>query len=174
MHQQPTNNARMMNYMFVVGNKDKVTYAAAAGMIPGVHLGEAVVPSRFSDEISIPSNKISFDDLILPIYVSDDYREWLELYQWMINCRDTSDIEYDRHLETCELFILDQQNRHVVSFLYDDCYPSDIDAVNLSIMGDTNDVVTANVTFKHRSMRVKLGNGEVIDEATTQGNYNHI
>lgn len=169
--QTQVNPSRTSNYMFVIGGDrdDVVSYSCPSGVIAGIDLGVTI--RGWSDhDIPMPSDKITYDDIIIPLYLSDDLREWSYIAKWMFYCKKYSsvlenDVVSKKHKD-CTMFILDGQGNITAKIIYHDCFPYNIDTVNYSVNTTENDPVTFNVGFKFTHMTIELGNGEVFNEFT--------
>ena len=167
--QDQLNPARLSNFMFVIGGErdDVVSYSCPAGVIAGIDLGVTIRGWQEHD-IPMPSDKLSYDDIIIPFYLSDDLREWVYIVKWMFYCKQNSSVVEDevvsKKFKDCTMFVLDGQQRITAKIIYHDCFPYNVDTINYTVNTAENDNVTFNAGFKFTYMTVELGNGEKFNE----------
>lgn len=157
------NNARLMNFMFRIGN-DSLAYSCPSGVLGGINLG-ITEASYKSHDFPTPSNKITYDDLIVPFYLSEDMHEWIEIVKWLFFCKNNNDIYPDDKLfKECTMMTLDGQDNIKMKVVYHDCFPYNIETVNYSVNVDKNEPVVFNVGFKYTHMTIETPNGEKFNE----------
>lgn len=156
------NEARTTNFLFTIGDKRELTLAVQSSNINDLTMGFASFPSRPKD-LKIPSNKMENSPLTIDFVVSEDYNEWIEIYKWMLRCKNSNDAHLSQ-TETCSLMTLDSQNRPSVEFIYGDTSPIELGNIQFAVNTDDSPIVIGTATFQFNTFKVKLPTGEIIDE----------
>ena len=148
--------ARSHNYLFIVGEDRRMTYQVQNTNIASISLGTVPIPYGQKD-LYYPSNKIETDVLTLNILISEDFKEWLDVYKWILNLKADNTLNYAK---TCELFVLNSNDQPSISFVYYDCFPFQMDEVGFSATGESN-VLSFNVSLRYNDF-VVIANGQRI------------
>lgn len=155
------NPARSQSYIFTITGFRDLSFKLQNAAVPDVNLGGSPFPTRTVD-VLLPSNKLSYDPVPFNILVSEDLREWVEVYKWM---DDLTRLDGQNYI-TAELTVLDSVNRPVVRFLYTGAYPLMLGGLQYSMM-DQERVLSCNLTLQFDEFQVEsLVSGEHI----THGN----
>lgn len=152
--------AKQMQFRFIVNNDPDLTYSLQGCNIANATLAETMFATGVKD-VYIPDNKFTHDDLILMVLVSSDFREWINLYRWMILMKQSGDYT---HTAQCELQVLTASNHHVLSFVYENCWPTALDGIQYSVNDDENRTISISTTIKFSSFSIKLPDGTEINE----------
>lgn len=159
------NEARTTNFLFTIGDSRELTLSVQTSNINDLTMGFAPFPGRPKD-MKIPTNKIENSPLVIDFVISDDYNEWIEIYKWMLRCKNTNDAHLTQ-TETCSLMTLDSQNKSSVEFIYGDTSPIELGGVQFAANTDDSPIIVGTATFQFNSFKVKLPNGEILDEQYT-------
>ena len=161
---RPSNLARSSRFKFsIVDQKATAINLAGQGVpIPGVQLPglDLYVGGK---GISLPDNNMQYDPLVVDFTVSDDFREWLAIYEWMKSASSDTDhfAVYERN---CILTILDSHQKPIIEFTYFACSPSDLGGINMSFVDDSK-TLSSSLTMTFSNMKVKrLKDGFVIED----------
>jgi len=152
--------ARSVNYLFTVSDNRDATYNVQSANVADINLGVTPFGSRYKD-LFIPSNKIETENLIAQILISDDHREWLYFYKWMLKCKNNGPNNYAL---PCELTALDSQNQESTRFIYLDCFPTNMEGIQYSSAGEST-VLSTTVSFRFNQFKIVDVNGNEIDES---------
>lgn len=155
--------ARSDNFLFTVGGRDMIRYAAQSTNITEVMLSQANFPIPRKD-LKIPSNKIEFSPLVVDLIISEDYSEWIEIYKWMLTCKNTPHDKLMQYMETCELMAIDSQGKETAKFVYLDCWPTTLEGITLTVADNDSQIVTSTVTFNYNRFIVYDKDGNKITE----------
>lgn len=162
MSNQHINEARSTNFLFTVGDNRRVTYAVQSSNINDLVMGFAPFMTGAKD-LKIPTNKVENAPLTIDIIVSEDYNEWIDIFKWMMLCKNTNDAHLTQ-TKTCTLTVLDSQNQPSTQFVYGDAFPTELTGVNYASNDAESNVVTTSAVFQFNTFKVILPNGEEIDE----------
>ena len=163
--------ARSTNFLLTVGTSKQLRFAVQSSNITEVILNFTAYPSTGKD-LRIPSDKVELQPLIVDFIVSEDYSEWIEIFKWMMTCKNTPPQRYEEYTRTCELIALDSQNQPVVSFIYDDCWPTSLEGITLAINDTDSNVVTSTATLQYNKFKIRLKDGTIYDEQYIDQQFN--
>lgn len=156
------NASRTTNYLFVFGDNRDVTYSVQSSNIADLTLGETLYGARPKD-LFVPSNKIDTAPLIIQFLLSEDHREWLDCYKWMLQLKNAKQTIFPGLARTCELTSLDSQNQPSTKFIYKDCFITNISAIEYTSLADST-VLTFDATLRYNQFDVVTADGEIINE----------
>lgn len=158
---KPTNQARSNRFKFMIINENSpnLNLSVQGVPIPGVILNtlDIYVEGR---GLSLPDNNITYDPLVVDFMVSEDFREWVEIYQWLVDAMTTE--SYEQHMHDCVLTILDSHQKPILKFTYFACTPSELAGISMSYQDDSS-VLKSSLTLLFSTMKVEvLGGGVVV------------
>lgn len=159
------NEARNTKFMFMIGDSRELMFSAQSSNVNDITFGHAPFPTGAKD-LKIPTNKIENSPLTVDILLSEDYNEWIEVYRWILSCKNNNDSHVSQ-VKVCELITLDSQNQPLTSFIYGDTFPIELSGLRYVTNADKSSVLVFTVTLVFNSFKVRLPNGEVIDEQYT-------
>lgn len=157
------NEARSHNFLFTIGEDRETTMAVQSSNVTGMVLGQSPYPAGAKD-LMVASNKIDNDPLSVSILLSEDYREMVAVYKWMLRCKN-SNVAHLEEVKPCSLIALDSQNRESTKFVYLDCMPIEIQGVELMVNEDQSNVLVMPVTLAYNKFKIITPTGEEIDES---------
>lgn len=155
------NPARSMSYIFTITGFRDLSFKLQNAAVPDVNLGGSPFATRTVD-ILLPSNKLSYDPVPFNFLVSEDLREWIEVYKWM---DDLTRLDGQNHM-TAELTILNSANKPVTRFVFTGIYPLMLGGLNYSMIGQ-DVVLSCNLTLQFDEFQVE---SLVSGEHVTHGN----
>lgn len=156
------NEAREGNYVFVIGDDRELSLSVQTSNVAGVNFGETIFATRYK-EVVVPSNKVDMEPLVCDFLLSEDYSEWIEIYKWMMVCKNSNNPIID-YTKNCTLITLDSHSREGTKFHYTDVYPSNLSGIQQTTNTDNSPVLTFNVTFAYNKFSIETSSGTIIDE----------
>lgn len=155
------NPARSTSYHFTITGFRDLSFKLQNASVPDVNLSGAPFPTRTVD-IMVPSNKLNYDPMPFNILISEDLREWIEIYKWMDDWTRMS----KQADTTAEMTILNTTNQPIARFIYTGVWPLLLGGLQYSMI-DQERVLTCNLTLMFDEFQVEnLVSGERI----THGN----
>lgn len=155
------NPARSTSYHFTITGFRDLSFKLQNASVPDVNLSGAPFPTRTVD-IMVPSNKLNYDPMLFNILISEDLREWIEIYKWMDDWTRMS----KQADTTAEMTILNTTNQPIARFIYTGVWPLLLGGLQYSMI-DQERVLTCNLTLMFDEFQVEnLVSGERI----THGN----
>lgn len=152
-----TNPLNNTSYQFNIIRLPNVTWACQSANLPGLALGNAEQMTPFT---TIPrEGNATFEDLSIQFIVSEDMKNWFEIYQWIRQCTnidDFSDFDRTKIYSDATLNILTNKfNSNVqVNFRY--LFPVALSGIDFDSITDNSEPVTATVNFAFASYNVVL------------------
>lgn len=129
-------------------NYNSLNATAISGQIPEISQASTLVQYN-GCEIKVPGDNYKVGDLNILFKLSEDYSNYLIIYNWIQNNRnaannnDSSSIIYD----TIDYMILDTRYKPILSFVYSDVFPVTIDQIDHTTQTASADELEFNVTF---------------------------
>lgn len=161
----PVSEARNGNFILIVGEDRELMFSVTDSNVADITLNTTYFATGDKD-VYLPSNKIETDPLIVTFIISENYKEWITIFKWIMKLRNNPTLEY---VSPIELIALDSQNRPSTRFLYSDCFPISLESIQFSLNNEGNQVITTTTTFRYNKMKVITSDGETIDENYGKG-----
>ena len=70
-------------FRFILNQIPKVQFFVQAANIPGISLGEAVIPTPYKD-IPYVGDKVTYENLTIQFIVDEHLENYIEMHNWMI------------------------------------------------------------------------------------------
>lgn len=152
-----------IGFKFNLSKAPKVDFFSTAANIPSIDLGVAVQPSYLKD-ISIPGDKLVYNDLSLSFFVDENLENYLQIHNWMRALGYPESVQEFQDLlnEDSEntnnllqqfsdgtLLIFNSNFLPVVKVNFKDLFPTSLSQVEFDSQGVEVSYVTATVTFKY-------------------------
>lgn len=77
------NYLRPNAFRFTIKDLPNVAYTCQSANLPGLNLGVAVQPTPFVD-VPVVGDKLTYGDFTIRFLISEDMKNYLELYEWLI------------------------------------------------------------------------------------------
>jgi len=126
--------------------------------LPGCSIPEFVQPSYFT-AIRRPATTINYEDLTVTFLVTEDLKNWLQLYDWMTRIVPTRSfneiIQPEKEIYTdITLNILSNKSNRMMEVHYKQCWPKSLTGILMSSTGDDVANITSTVTFGYSGYTV--------------------
>ena len=167
-------------FRFILNQLPKVQFFVHAANIPGISLGEAVIPTPYKD-IPYVGDKVTYENLTIQFIVDEHLENYIEMHNWMIgigfpksrqqftNFRSTTsntsnaagkaqtDIGKvglsvpERPLYSdATLSILSNKNNPLVEIRFSDCFPVSLSGLDYTQQVSDVEYLTASVDFRYK------------------------
>ena len=167
-------------FRFILNQIPKVQFFVQAANIPGISLGEAVIPTPYKD-IPYVGDKVTYENLTIQFIVDEHLENYIEMHNWMIgigfpksrqqftNFRSTTsntsnaagkaqtDIGKvgltvpERPLYSdATLSILANKNNPLVEIRFSDCFPVSLSGLDYTQQVSDVEYLTASVDFRYK------------------------
>jgi hypothetical protein len=84
-----------VGFKFILSKAPKVDFLCQAANIPAISMGTAVQPTYLKD-ISVPGDKVLYDDLTLRFLIDEEMENYLAIYKWITGLGYPESIEQYR------------------------------------------------------------------------------
>lgn len=143
------NPARSNSFTFTVSGHRDLSFKIQNSAVAGVQLGSTQFATAYAD-LTIPSNKLTFDPLQLKFLVSENIQEWIDVFSWMLDLSKNADLT-----ESAELTILSSQNVPLVRFIYKSIWPLALGDIQYTTVGD-EEVATCDVSMVFDTFDIEI------------------
>jgi hypothetical protein len=121
--------------------------------LPGVEIPEFVQPSYYT-AIKRPATTINYDDLEVTFLVTEDMKNWLQLYDWMTRIVPTRSfdqvIQPEKDIYSdITLNILSNKSNRMMEVNYKQCWPKTLSGVTFDASSSDASNITATVVFSY-------------------------
>lgn len=157
--------ARSNSFVFVFSEDRDTTYAIQSAPTPDLTVGETMFGSQKKD-VYVPSNKIETSPIIVQFLLGEDLEEYIKMYKWMLRIKNLNTSHVLGEAKTCELISLDSQNQPMYRFIYEDCFPTNISAINYSSQGESIPL-SFDVTLRYNLFSIRTKDNQIIDDSYT-------
>ena len=122
--------------------------------VPGIQLG-TTAQGTTTRVIDLPGDSITFNDLTVEFIISEDFGEWIEMYNWMYDLRNFDQPIFDNTiLSDGSLILLTNKSNANVIISFKNLYPFDLQDLQLSISTADVSPLKGSVTFKYTEFEV--------------------
>lgn len=159
VQRQPSNTNPLNNtsYQFTITRLPNIVWSCQSANLPGLALGNAEQMTPFT---RIPrEGNATFEDLSIQFIVSEDMKNWYEIYQWIRQCTNIDNFEdYDREkiYSDASLNILSNKFNHNVQVNFRYLFPVALSGIDFESVTDSSEPVIATVNFAFASYNVVL------------------
>ena len=167
-------------FRFILNQIPKVQFFVQAANIPGISLGEAVIPTPYKD-IPYVGDKVTYESLNVQFLVDESLENYIEIHNWMIGLgfpktrqqftdfrsstsntsnaagKTNSDIGKvgravpERPLYSdATLTILSNKNNPLVEVRFSDCFPVALSGLDYTQQVADVEYLTATVDFRYK------------------------
>lgn len=168
LSRQPTNINFAANHVgtLVLKRAPSLTYFSQNIVIPGLSIGTARIFSQL-DSVPLPGDSFSRQDLQIQFKVDEDYKNYDEIYGWMVglvapdeysqyaqlakNDRD-SKISSTGVMSDLAVVVNNSSQTPNRSYQFYDAWPSSLSSLEYSTVGNESVLQDATVTFTFRHM----------------------
>jgi len=151
-----TNDAYSSNYLLTIEKSPHFNFQIIEATLPTVSVGAVVQPNTFND-IPFPSEKMTFDPMIVTFAIDEDLKSYLDIFNWMRSMGTGNAGAANRRdlLSDGSLTILSNNSTPLMTFVFVGMFPSVLSEVQFTSVGD-NRVLTASVTFYYQDFSVSV------------------
>ena len=170
-----TNYLSPLGFNFSIQKIPHANYFLQSANLPSVQLGDLETPSPF---VSIPQigDHLRYGDLFITFKVDEDMKNYLELYNWMIQLGFPESFQQSKEIyqgkevknelvqnaafSDATLTVTNSAMRPNLSILYEDAYPVSLSDITFSTQETSVNYVECQVSFRYRQFKIfDLGDG---------------
>jgi len=99
---QTVNTLQFNQFRFVLHKLPQIIYFCQGVKFPGISMEPIVQPAPHAAPILLTPNKMTFENLELTFLVAEDFKNWLEIYNWMHRILPVKHFsnQYKEHLDS--------------------------------------------------------------------------
>ena len=153
-----------VGFRFIIRRLPHVNWFLQTVSIPGITLGEAILPTPFIDT-ALPGEKLTYDPLAITFKVDEDLKNWSELQEWLIGLGSPESFEeYRSHLSQkgseaitsdATLTTLNSNMNANFEITFQDLFPTSITELMFDSTQADIDYLTASATFRYVKYQFK-------------------
>ena len=184
LNDQP-NNVNFLSplgFNFAIKKLPNTNYFVQSVNVPSVQMGDAIMPTPF---VNIPTigDRISYAEFQVSFKVDEDLRNYIELYDWMVqlgfpedfsqakNIYGTGtsvDFRIDGPYSDATITVLNSAMRPNLEVLFEDAYPISLSDLQFSATSPSVDYIECQVTFRYKLFRIlRLESAGTVDTQST-------
>tara|TARA_B100000989_G_scaffold13512_1_gene9077 strand:- start:180 stop:722 length:543 start_codon:yes stop_codon:yes gene_type:complete len=171
LSRQPTelDYADPSKFRFTVNKLPKVEFFTTQALLPGVNLGDVVIPSPFK-EIPVQGTQLTFDNLEIQFLVDEKLENYIELHQWLVGIGFPQSREQFSSFRKnnagvfpssgrtpnagglfgdATLTVTSSKNNPTVEIRFSDIYPVALSSLEFNQQATDVEYLTANCTFSY-------------------------
>ncbi len=112
--------------------------------VPGISLAEAPLPYKGSN-VAFTGDRINFEDLTIKFNVTENFENYIELFDWMHNLINTG----EPFVSDARLSVLTSHNNVGKTIKFLDIFPTNLDTLEFSAKETEIQYLEATATFKY-------------------------
>lgn len=166
---QTINTLQYNQFRFVLHRTPQIIYFCQGVKFPGMTMETIKQPSPFATAIQRTPNNITYDNLEFSFLVAEDFKNWLEIYNWMHRLLPTRqfDNQYRENTEVknwdpnttrfqdASLILLNSVSKGFMEITFTNVFPISLGGIDFSsTVTDTNPVV-CTVQFAYTGYTIK-------------------
>ena len=184
LNDQP-NNVNFLSplgFNFAIKKLPNTNYFVQAVNVPSVQMGDAIMPTPF---VNIPTigDRISYAEFLVSFKVDEDLRNYIELYDWMVQLGFPEDFSQAKNIyekqnnvdfmaegpySDATITILNSAMRPNLEVLFEDAYPISLSDLQFSATSPSVDYIECQVTFRYKLFRIlRLESAGTVDTQST-------
>ena len=167
-------------FRFILNQIPKVQFFVQTANIPGISLGEAVIPTPYKD-IPYVGDKVTYENLSIQFIVDEHLENYIEMHNWMIGIgfpKSRQQFTYFRSTTSntsnaagkaqtdigkvgltvperplysdATLSILSNKNNPLVEIRFSDCFPVSLSGLDYTQQVSDVEYLTASVDFRYK------------------------
>ena len=152
------NNLLTTHYRLGIRRLPNTMYFCQSANIPGLALITVEQPTSFNPIIR-SGGRVLQEDLKISFVVDEDFKNWREVRNWMLNCSDYIDYtEYkvpSEHLsDEITLFVLDSNHHEVSKIVFYNAFPNFLSGIEYNSTNPSTDPVVCQATFAYTYYKI--------------------
>ena len=147
-----------LGFRFGVRKMPNVNWFVQSVNLPGITLGDAVLPSAVMDT-SVPGEKLTFDPLEISFKVDEDLQNWMEIQEWLRGIappdiranrgRFVSNVGREAIYSDATLIILNSNMNANFEVQFHELFPTSLGGLDFNTTDGDVTYITSTVTFRY-------------------------
>ena len=155
LSRQPTelDYADPSKFKFTITKLPKVEFFTTNVLLPGVNLGDVIIPTPFK-ELPVQGTNLTFENLEISFIVDEKLENYIELPQWLVGIgfpksRDQFSSFRKGLYGDATLTITSSKNNPTVEVRFSNIYPVALSSLEFNQQATDVDYLTASCTFSY-------------------------
>jgi hypothetical protein len=128
-------------------------YFCQSVTLPGINIPEFIQPSHFT-AIKRPATTVNYEDLSVTFLVTEDLKNWIQLYDWMTRIVPTRSfkevIQPEKDIYSdITLNVLSNKSNRVMEVNYKQCWPKSLSGITFDSTTPDAANTTATIVFSY-------------------------
>lgn len=125
--------------------------------LPGINLGTANQSSPFFDK-PVYGDKLQYNDLYLEFQVSEDMKNWYEIFKWMYYIGNPSEKpdSLDLTYADATMLVYSSHNNPMFKATFLDCVPVSLGDIYFSEMTNETEEISCSIVLKYQRYDVEF------------------
>lgn len=148
------------NFDFTIKRLPNVQFFVQGANIPGLNIDTTIQATPFAS-INRPSNKLSYDELLITVAIDENLVCYKEIYNWMSGLAPPNDFTQYQELEKAggqfsdaSLIVLNSKGNATIEFKFTDLFPVSISSIQMSTTNSTTEYVTITIGFRYTTFEI--------------------
>jgi hypothetical protein len=122
--------------------------------IPGFQIG-VIERATTIRTLKFPGDALNYNDLTVEFIVSENLEEWITIFQWMHDLRDSTIEKFNNTLVAdASLVLLTNKVNPNIVISFEDIFPFDLTEIPLQLEITDPDPVRVTASFKYQDMKI--------------------
>ena len=151
-----------LEFDFTIKRLPNVSFFVQGASVPGLSLGVVEQPTPFKP-IMRHGDRLEYDELTVTMKVDSDMENWQEVVSWMKGLAAPASFDQYKELSESDLGVYSDASLYIMSnvknpkieITFEDLFPINIGPLIMDTRVPDLEFVTADVTFKFTSMKIK-------------------
>lgn len=165
-YEPATNNKLTGNrFQFILTRCPTVTYFCQRANIPSISFGTSTQSNATGVVLKRPGTSYVYEDLQVGFAVDENMKNWLEIYDWMLDIGVNYKRENERYAEkqktaTGYLLVLNSKYTPIIAFKFKNMYPTYLGGVDfdVSLQDAETSIATATFSYSHYEYEIFANN----------------
>jgi hypothetical protein len=146
------NIATNTNFRAEISGAPQFNYFVQSVNLPSVNMGGVETPYMNYAGV-MTSNRIDYDPLTFTYILSEDFENYLFLYNWMLEIRSYDDLK--KQFKDITLHILNNNKLANLTVVFYNCFPTSLADINLESAVTDTDPLSTTATFRYQYFDIK-------------------
>ena len=134
---------------------EKINFFIQNVDLPAVTLSPASPTNFRNNKVFVPGDTVEYDDLIFTFLLSEDYANYIAVFDWLISMKNHEDYEHTKFMSDCNLHILSNNKSPNLVITFYNCFPTNLGNISFDSTSIDPIPLTCPITFKYQYFTIK-------------------
>jgi len=154
-----TNFLQPNEFRLVFHRIPNIVYFCQSIKLPSISFGSTTQPSPFATPIRIPGTKIEYNTFDIGFPVSEDMKNWMEIFNWITKIPPTRDFSgitnYKEVFSDATLILLNSVSKPFIKVDFINCFPTDLGDLSLTTTVTDINPIISQASFNYTGYTVE-------------------